>query len=124
MLNGDTPEPQEFAMMLKRYPMAELYLYYMTERLVVPYLNGAYGQQPFEPLFKRAAKEWFVGGGLPLSADQQTLGYFEKLYQNYTGHTFELKLNDQVEKFDYINGGGCRLCALGRQTKMLRDRML
>lgn len=33
-------------------------------------------------------------------------------------------MNAQVELFDYINGGDCRFCAIGRASKMVRDSVL
>jgi hypothetical protein len=40
------------------------------------------------------------------------------------GVPFVAELNENIEKFDYINGGGCEFCAIGRSSKMLRDSVL
>lgn len=37
---------------------------------------------------------------------------------------FELALTQAVEQFDYINGGSCHFCAIGRRSKMIRDSVL
>jgi len=124
MMNGDTPDSLEFAITLKRYPADQLFLYYMMERLVIPYLSGAYGKVPFEGLYQKVVKKWFVQEGFPLNEKQQSLAYFRQLYRKYTGHDFELKLTQDIEKFDYINGGNCSFCEIGRSSKMVRDSLL
>lgn len=124
MLNGDTPDSTEFSITLKRYPKNELLLYYMMERLVIPYLNGAYGQQPFESLYTKAIDKWFVREGFPLNNQERTYDYFQALYAKYLGQPFELKLTKAVENFDFINGGDCHFCAVGRASKMVRDSLL
>jgi hypothetical protein len=124
MMNGDTPDRQEFAITLKRYPADQLFLYYIMERLVIPYLSGAYGKVPFEELYPKAIQKWFIQEGFPLANSQQSITYFKQLYKQYTGNEFELGLTKDIEKFDYINGGDCRFCAIGRSSKMLRDSLL
>jgi hypothetical protein len=124
MMNGDIPDSQEFAITLKRYPADRLFLYYIMERLVIPYLSGAYGNTPFEELYPKAVKKWFVQEGFPLDTTQQSLAYFRQIYRQYIGHDFELKLTEDIEKFDYINGGDCYFCEIGRTSKMVRDSVL
>ena len=124
MMNGDTPDRQEFAITLEQYPADQLFLYYIMERLVIPYLSGAYGKMTFEELYQKAIQKWFVQEGFPLTANQQSIAYFKQLYRQYMGHEFELKLTMDIEKFDYINGGDCRFCAIGRTSKMVRDSVL
>jgi len=123
MMNGDVPDSVEFTITLKRYPADELLLYYLMERLVIPYLNGAYGKEPFEVIFDKAIQKWFVNEGFPLTRDQQSLGYFKQLYRKYTGNEFVLKLTADIEKFDYINPD-CKFCEIGRTSKMIRDSVL
>lgn len=124
LLNGDLAEHVEFPLMLHKYGKDDLLLYYVMERLVVPYLGGAYGSQSFESLYEKAIPDWFVKSGLPLSANEQTLGYFKALYQTKIGRPFTLTLSEDIEKFDYVNGNGCYYCALGRTSKMTRDSVL
>jgi hypothetical protein len=123
MMNGDMPDSLEFAATLKQYPADKLFLYYMMERLVIPYLSGAYGNKPFEELYPKAVKKWFVQEGFPLDTTQQSFAYFRQLYRQYVGHEFELKLTQDIEKFDYINSD-CYFCEIGRHSKMVRDRYL
>lgn len=124
MMNGDVEDRKEYAITLKQYPQDQLLLYYLMERLVIPYLYGAYGEKPFEELYHKAIDKWFIANGFPISGKQKSLEYFKQLYQHYTGVPFELKINSQIEKFDYINGGDCRCCAIGRGSKMIRDSLL
>ena len=122
--NGDLAEHIEFPLMLRKYRKDDLLLYYVMERLVVPYLSGAYGSQSFESLYEKAVPDWFVKSGLPLLKQEQTLGYFKALYQTKIGRLFALTLSEDIEKFDYVNGNGCYYCALGRTSKMTRDSVL
>lgn len=124
LLDGDLAEHIEFPLMLRKYGKDDLLLYYVMERLVVPYLSGAYGSQSFESLYEKAVSDWFVKSGLPLSKQEQTLGYFKALYQTKIGRPFTLTLSEDIEKFDYVNGNGCYYCAVGRTSKMTRDSVL
>lgn len=124
LVNGDLPDSLEFTLTLKKYPKDQLFLYYIMERLVIPYLSGAYGQQPFEPLYDKAIREWFVADGFPLTENERSFTYFQNLYRQYIGHPFVLSINPDIELFDYVNGGGCHFCAIGRTSKMVRDSVL
>lgn len=123
LLNGDTPDSLEFALTLKRYSKEEMYLYYVMERIVIPYLSHGNQQESFETYFTDGTK-WLANNHFPLTAHEQTLGYFKKLYQKYIKRPFVPALTNDVEKFDYINGGDCHFCAIGRQSKMIRDSLL
>lgn len=124
MMNGDTEDSVEFAITLKKHPKDKLFLYYIMERVVIPYLYGAYGDGPFEETYERSVKNWFVTNGYPLSADEQDVSYFKELYLKYVGKPFKAELNEDIEKFDYINGGDCEFCEIGRTSKMVRDSVL
>ncbi|RAU82872.1 hypothetical protein [Pontibacter arcticus] len=122
MLNGDISDSLEFALTLKEHPRDDLFLYYMMERFVVPYLNNAYGNKPFEELYSQVMEAWFIKPGFPLSEDEKRITYFKQLYQKKIGRPFVLEVNeDNFEKFDYINGGDCKFCAIGRTSKKVRD---
>lgn len=125
MLNGDISDSLEFVIMLKKYPKQDLFLYYIMERLIIPYLNKAYGNRPFEELYKLALQRWFIEPGFPLNMDERSLDYFKQLYQQKMGRPFVLEINkDNFEKFDYVNGGDCKYCQIGRNSKMTRDSVL
>jgi hypothetical protein len=124
MMDGDINDSLEFSITLHKYPQDQLLLYYLMERLVIPYLSGAYGNRPFEELYNKVIQDWFIKRGFPLSAKQRSFDYFKQLYQQYTGNPFELKVTQDIEKFDYVNGGDCRFCAIGRTSKMVRDSVL
>jgi hypothetical protein len=123
LVNGDTPDRLEFSLALRYYPKQELYLYYVMERIVIPYLSLGSQQPPFEPYFDDVVRS-FVDQGFPLASWEQSLPHFKTLYRQYMNRPFELALTQEVEKFDYINGGDCHFCAIGRRSKMLRDSML
>ncbi|MBD2752383.1 hypothetical protein [Spirosoma validum] len=123
LLNGDTPDSLEFALTLKRFPKEEMYLYYVMERIVIPYLSFGNQKESFETYFNDGVK-WLVNNDFPLASHEQTFAYFNDLYQKYIKRPFVPALTGDVEKFDYINGGDCHFCALGRQSKMIRDSIL
>ena len=123
LLNGDTPDSLEFTIALKRFPKEELYLYYVMERIVVPYLSMGSQQEPFEPYFNNVITS-FVNDRFPLRTTEQSLGYFKELYQRYMNRPFVLSLTEDIEKFDYSNGGDCHFCRVGRGSKMIRDSIL
>jgi hypothetical protein len=123
LVNGDTPDSLEFSLALGYYPKQELYLYYVMERIVIPYLSLGHQQPPFEPYFDEVVGS-FVRDGFPLATSEQSLRYFKALYHQYMNRPFELALTQAVEKFDYINGGDCHFCAIGRRSKMIRDSIL
>lgn len=125
MLNGDISDSLEFSIALQKHPKEDLFLYYMMERLVHPYLNNAYGDRPFEDLYDRVIDSWFIKPGFPLSEQEKSFVYFKQLYLDKIGRPFVLEANyDNIERFDYINGGDCKFCAIGRTSKMVRDCVL
>ncbi|WP_266367202.1 hypothetical protein [Tellurirhabdus rosea] len=124
MLDGDLNDSLEYALMLRRYPKEQLFLYYIMERTVIPHLSGFNGNEPFEKVYPKEIETYYVRRGFPLAEHERGLAYFENLYQKYIGRPFLPILNADVEKFDYVNGGNCLFCALGRATKMLRDSVL
>jgi len=95
----------------------------VMERIVIPYLSLGNQQPPFEPYFNEVVRS-FVDQGFPLASSEQSLPYFKALYRQYMHHPFELALTQEVEKFDYINGGSCHFCSVGRRSKMIRDSIL
>lgn len=123
LLNGDTPEEVEFSLALHHYPKQELYLYYVMERIVIPFLSIENQSVPFERYFKEGV-ESFVSHGFPLTSNEQSLAYFKGLYRQYLKRPFVLALTNEVEQFDYLNGGNCHFCAVGRRSKMIRDSIL
>lgn len=125
MLNGDISDSLEFSLTLKEHPKDDLFLYYMMERLVVPYLNNAYGNREFDELYSLVIDAWFIKPGFPLSEEEKGIAYFRKLYQEKIGRPFVLEVNyENFEKFDFINGGDCKFCAIGRTSKKVRDLAL
>lgn len=124
LLNGDTEDSAEFAITLKKYPKDKLFLYYVMERIVIPYIYGAYGEGDFKEKYEKFVQDWFVDNGYPLDSAEQDYSYFEELYRKYTGVDFKPELNEVIEQFDYINGGDCEFCAIGRTSKMVRDSVL
>lgn len=123
LINGDIEDSLEFKLMLKKYPKEDLFLYYIMERLVIPYLNGAYGDKPFDQLYAKALQKWFIKEGFPVDKELQDFEGFKKLYQSKIGHPLELSLNPDIELFDYVNPD-CAYCAIGRTSKVLRDSVL
>jgi hypothetical protein len=93
------------------------------ERIVIPYLTVANQEQPFEGYFNEVVRS-FVSHHFPLTAGEQSLTYFKALYGHYMKRPFVLALTSDIEKFDYINGGACHFCRVGRRSKMIRDSIL
>lgn len=122
MLNGDMDVKTEFALTLKKIPKNELYLYYVMERIVIPYHYGAYGKESFNTVFKRIVNNYFVKNGFPLSDEEREVRYFESLYKKEIKKEFDIS-NFDIEAFDYINDN-CRYCAVGRVSKTTRDSVL
>ena len=124
LLNGDTEDSTEFAITLKKYPKDKLFLYYVMERIVIPYIYGAHGEGNFKEKYEKFVQDWFVNNGYPLDSAEQDYEYFASLYRKYTGVDFKPELSEVIEQFDYINGGDCEFCVIGRTSKMVRDSVL
>jgi hypothetical protein len=125
MMNGDLADSAEFAITLRKHPREELFLYYVMERIVQPYLMGMYGKGPFEETYERYVKEWFVAKGFPLAPEERSAAHFKELFRKHIGVPFKPEISvDNIEKFDYINGGDCKFCAIGRTSKVVRDSVL
>lgn len=123
MVNGDIVDSLEYKLMLQKYPKDQLFLYYVMERLVTPYLFTGRDKRSFDELYATAVSRWFVGQGFPLADNERSFAYFQNLYKQYMGHPFVLTINEDIEKFDYINDD-CHFCAIGRTSKMVRDSNL
>ncbi|WP_124562374.1 hypothetical protein [Pedobacter sp. KBW01] len=122
MLNGDMDARTEFELTLKKQPKEDLYLYYVIERIAIPYHYGAYPHENFDSVFNRIIAKYFIKNGFPLLPAEVELSYFKKLYKRKTGKVFDVT-NFDLEAFDYINDH-CKYCAVGRVSKMTRDSVL
>ena len=123
LITGDTQDSLEFEIMLKKHPKDDLLLYYIMERLVVPYLNGAHRDRSFEDLYELVIEKWFINEGFPVDESLKTFAGYQKLYNSRIGHNLELTLNPDIELFDYVNPD-CKYCLIGRDSKVLRDSVL
>lgn len=122
MMNGDMDAKTEFALTLEKQPKDDLYLYYVMERIAIPYHYGAYPHEQFDNVFNRVVEKYFIKNGFPLSAEERKLSYFKALFKKNTGKEFNVATFD-LEAFDYINDS-CKYCAVGRASKMTRDSVL
>lgn len=123
MMNGDLADSLEFVLMQQKYTVHDLLLYYVMERMIIPYLYGAYGKIPFNTFYDQKLPEWFVKNGLRVPEQEQSFAFYQQLYRRKMGHPLQIALTDDVEKFDYINDQ-CYYCAVGRASKMVRDSVL
>ncbi len=129
LLNGDTPDSLEFVLNARRNDVRKLFVYYVVERMAIPYKYGAYGDMPFKDFYEKVYMKWFKN--YPLLQNEKTFEKFKGYYKNYTGRSFLLDKArtsfDQdsldIEAFDYVNDS-CEFCAIGRTSKTLRDSIL
>lgn len=129
LLNGDTPDSLEFRLNAKRNDPKKLFVYYVIERLAIPYMGGAYENIPFENLYNKYAPKWF--NSYPLTEKEKKFENFKVYYKNYTHHNFLLnkkhsnyqKDSLDIEAFDYVNDS-CEFCEIARSSKKLRDSIL
>lgn len=63
-----------------------------------------------------------TGGGV--SKQECSISYFKEPYGQQEGIPFEPKLNKAVENFNFINGGDCQFCVIGRASKMIEESLL
>lgn len=123
LLNGDTPDSVEYKIMLGKYSKDDLFLYYIMERLIGPYLYGAHRDRSIEDLYETVIQKWFINEGFPVDEDLRTFAGYKKLYHAKMGHELELTINPDIELFDYVNPD-CKYCLIGRTSKILRDSVL
>ena len=129
LLNGDTPDSLEFRLNAKKHDPKKLFVYYVIERLAIPYKCGAYENIPFETLYNKYAPKWF--NSYPLTEQEKKFENFKLYYKNYTHTNFLLtekgstyqKDSLDIEAFDYVNDS-CEFCEIGRGSKKLRDSVL
>ena len=122
MMNGDLADSLEFKLTLQKHSKEEMWLYYVVERIGIPYKYGGHGKKPFEAVFNDLVQNYFVKNGFPLTEDEKKLDFFKMLYKKYTGQIFKIEALD-VESFDYVNDN-CAFCAIARTSKMVRDSVL
>jgi hypothetical protein len=129
LLNGDTKDSLEFAINVKRNDVKKLFVYYIIERLAVPYKYGAYENSPFIEVYNKRIDRWFKH--YPLTKNEKSFENFKSYYKAYTGTNFLLTHKNSsyeedslnVEAFDYVNAD-CEFCEIGRSSKTLRDSVL
>lgn len=94
------------------------------ERTVLPHIAGVNGNRSFGKPTVDGIRQNFVNRGFPIAQTEWSLAHFRQLLQTYVGHPFKAELNADIELFDYVNGGNCEFCAIGRASKMVRDSAL
>ena len=122
MMNGDLDAKTGFALALKTQPKEHLFLYYVIERIAIPWHYRASHNENFDSVFNRVIKNYFIKNGFPLTEEERSIRYFKYLYRKHTGKDFDSKDFD-MEAFDYLNDN-CQFCAVGRKSKMIRDSVL
>jgi hypothetical protein len=122
MMNGDMSDSLQFAYTSRYHTQEEWYLYYMIERLIVPFYYEKNRKEPLDTVFSKITKGYFTRNSFKMSAEQLTLNHFKTVYKKYMGKPFDINDFD-MEAFDYINDN-CKFCAIGRTSKMVRDSVL
>jgi hypothetical protein len=122
MMNGDMSDSLQFAFTSRYHTQEEWYLYYMIERLIIPFYYDKNKTEPLDTVFSKTTKGYFTRNGFKMSAEQLTLDHFKTVYKKYMGQPFDIN-NFDIEAFDYINDN-CKFCAIGRTSKMVRDSVL
>ncbi len=122
LLDGDMSDSLQFAYTSRYHTQEEWYLYYMIERIIVPFYYGKNKNTPLDTVFSKTTKGYFTRKGFKMSAEQLTFEHFKKVYKKYMGKAFDIN-NFDMEAFDYVNDN-CTFCAIGRTSKMVRDSVL
>ena len=122
MMNGDLSAKEEFALTSRYHTQEEWYLYYMIERIAMPFLYDKNEKALFDSVFQNTTKGYFTQNGFKMSKEQLTVEHFKKVYKKYIGKPFDSQ-NFDIEAFDYVNDN-CKFCAIGRTSKMVRDSVL
>ncbi len=122
MMDGDMSDSLQFAYTSSYHTQEEWYLYYMIERLIVPFYFDKNKTEPLDTVFSKTTKGYFTRNGFKMSAEQLTLDHFKKVYKKYMGQPFDIN-NFDMEAFDYVNDN-CKFCAIGRTSKIVRDSVL
>ena len=129
LINGDTPDSLEFAINSEKNDTRKLFVYYVMERMAIPFKYGAYGDVPFESFYNTAIVKWFKN--YPLTLEEKSFKKFKLYYKSFSKHNFLLVKNNtsytqdsiDIEAFDYVNDS-CEFCEIGRSSKTLRDSIL
>jgi hypothetical protein len=122
MMDGDMSDSLQFAYTSRYHTQEEWYLYYMIERIIVPYYYDKNKKESLDTVFSKTTKGYFTRKGFKMSAEQLSLNHFKTQYQEYIGKPFDIN-NFDMEAFDYVNDN-CKFCAIGRTSKIVRDSVL
>ena len=122
MHDGDMSAKEEFTLTSKYHTQEEWYLYYIVERIIIPFYYDKNGKLPLDSVFNKDTRGYFTRNGLKMTTEQLNFNHFKTVYQKYTGKPFDIQTVD-IEAFDYVNPN-CRFCAIGRTSKMVRDSVL
>lgn len=122
MMDGDMSDSLQFAYTSRYHTQEEWYLYYMMERIIIPFYYDKNKKEPLDTVFSKTTKGYFTRNGFKISAEQLTLNHFKTVYKKYIGQPFDIN-NLDMEAFDYVNDN-CKFCAIGRTSKIVRDSVL
>ncbi|MBL7816615.1 MAG: hypothetical protein JNL70_16460 [Saprospiraceae bacterium] len=122
MMNGDMTEKEEFALTSRYHTQEEWYLYYMIERIVIPYHYETGRKASIDSVFSKTTRGYFAKHGFKMTPEQYSFEHFKKVYEKYLKKPFDIN-NFDIEAFDYVNDN-CHFCAIGRTSKMVRDSVL
>jgi uncharacterized Rmd1/YagE family protein len=122
MRDGDMSDSLQFAYTSRYHTQEEWYLYYMIERIIVPYYYDKNKKESLDTVFSKTTKGYFTRKGFKMSEEQLSLNHFKTVYKKYMGKPFDIN-NFDMEAFDYVNDN-CKFCAIGRTSKIVRDSVL
>lgn len=122
MMDGDMSDSLQFAYTSRYHTQEEWYLYYMIERVIIPYYYDKNKEKPLDTVFSKDTKGYFTRNGFKMTPEQLTFNHFKTVYKKYIGKPIDIN-NFDIEAFDYINPN-CHFCAIGRTSKMVRDSVL
>lgn len=121
-MNGDMSDSLQFAYTSRYHTQEEWNLYYMIERIIIPFYYDKDKTEPLDTVFSKTTEGYFTRNGFKMSAEQLTLDHFKTVYKKYIGKSFDIN-NFDMEAFDYVNDN-CKFCAIGRTSKIVRDSVL
>jgi hypothetical protein len=122
MMDGDMSDSLQFAYTSRYHTQEEWYLYYMIERIIVPYYYDKNKKESLDTVFSKTTKGYFTRKGFKMTPEQLSLNHFKTVYKKYMGKPFDIN-NFDMEAFDYVNDN-CKFCGIGRTSKIVRDSVL
>jgi len=123
MVNGDLDDSTEWNELFLRHSRKEVMMYMSNERFIDLYARGWIDTTAgLQATYQKEFIDYYTRRGINFSEEEKYFSFIEHTYKDIFGEDLDI-YNIPGENFYFLSNGS-KLCALGRNSKMIRDHAL